>query len=191
LARRLERLNCGDWSGIDLGGLGVRYVALHRGLYLRNTAVPDRSWFAWLGLERHGYRLDARDGAVSVYTRGLGADGRPPSGEPDRSRAHFCQGWFGLQGGQVPMSEAHAPFWVYGAGELRLRVRAPQPLRTRFGVDGRTVLTGTISGRRRVVLPLGARRGWHVVTLDIPRLLPTRPRETGVRLLALNWSRGR
>ena len=43
VADRLERLNCGDWSG-DMAGelkrLGVGAIALHRGLYVRNPAVP-------------------------------------------------------------------------------------------------------------------------------------------------------
>ena len=188
LARQLERLNCGDWSGINLGALGVRYVALHRGLYVHNAAAPDRSWFAWLGLERHGFRQRARDGAVSVYERLPGADDSgPPVGEPDRAHTHFCQGWFGPKGRQVPMSETHAPFWVYGAGELRLRVQAPVPVATRFAVDERPALERMVSRPRRIVLPLGPRRGWHLVTLDVPRLAPTSPRATGVRLLALSW----
>jgi hypothetical protein len=182
-ARQLERLNCGDWSGISLQSLGVRYVALHRGLYLRNTAVPDRWWFARHGLALHGFRPLATDGAVTVFAPGRGGEGVVPS-EPTRT-AHLCQGWFGPKHGRVPMSETHAPFWVYGSGRLALRVQAPAPLRTRFGVDERPVLTRTVSVAQKVVLPLGPRLGWHLVTLDVPRLLHVGARATGVELLGL------
>ena len=54
-AQRLERLNCGDWSG-DTGAvlrrLGVKWIAFHRGLFVNNTAVPDTTYFAWRGLAR-------------------------------------------------------------------------------------------------------------------------------------------
>ena len=46
IADRLERLNCGDWSGNmsgELNRLGVGAIALHRGLYVRNPAVPARA----------------------------------------------------------------------------------------------------------------------------------------------------
>jgi hypothetical protein len=49
VADRLQRLNCGDWSGgmaAELDRLGVRSIALHRGLYIRNPAVPSSGWFA-------------------------------------------------------------------------------------------------------------------------------------------------
>jgi hypothetical protein len=186
-ARRLERLNCGDWSGIDLQALGVRFVALHRGLFLHNTAVPDRWWFAQRGLALHGFRPLATDGAVTMFAAGGGA-GAPAQGEPTR-KAHLCQGWFGPKDGVIPMSETHAPLWVYGAGSLVLRVEAPTPLRTRFGIDERPVLTRMVSGPRTVELPLGARRGWHLVTLDVPRLVRVGARATGVRLLALEVRR--
>ena len=55
VARELERLNCGDWSGVDLGALGIRSVALHRTLYEHNATIPDRWWFATLGLVRHAF----------------------------------------------------------------------------------------------------------------------------------------
>ena len=169
LARRLERLNCGDWSGIDLAALGVRFVALHRGLFVRNTAVHDRSWFAWRGLVAHGVRPLATGGVVTMF--GPGPSTAIPSGEPPRAAPVFCQGWFGPQGQQLPMSEPHAPFWVYGSGEVALWVQAPSPLPTGFAVDERAVAARTIAQATRVVLPLGPRRGWHLVTLDVPRLL--------------------
>ena len=72
LAKRLERLNCGDWTGIDLASLGVRFVTLHRGQYTLNTATPNRAWFASLGLARHGWRKVARGGAVTLWAPGAG-----------------------------------------------------------------------------------------------------------------------
>jgi hypothetical protein len=180
LARRLERLNCGDWNGIELQALGVRSIAVHRGLYERSSAVPDRWWFATLGLVRHGWRPVAADGTVSMWERGRSI--AVARGEPARGELHFCQGWYGPANGQVPMSEPHAPLWVYGSGTIALAVQSPQPLRTRFSVDERLVATRTVSNAQRVVLPLG-RASWHLVALDVPRLLDTKPRRTGVRLV--------
>lgn len=186
LAQRLERLNCGDWTGIDLAELGVRFVTLHEGQYTLNTATPNRAWFAWLGLERHGFRQQARGGAISLYSRSLGADeAGAPVEEPDRAYVHLCQGWYGPDGGGATMSEAHAPLWVYGSGSRTLWVMAPQPLRTTFGVDEREISRRLVSAPRLVVLPLGPQRRWHLVTLDIPRLVQTKPRATGVRLLSI------
>lgn len=183
-ARQLQRLNCGDWSGIDLGALGVRYVVLHRGQFER-TAVPDRTWFAWRGLELHGFRQLARDGAVTLFAQRADGGLGPPVAEPPRTRPVFCQGWLDPQDGTMRMSDRHAPFWVYGAGALRLRVAGPERLPTRFAVDERPVLARTIFPLREVVLPLGARREWHLVTLDVPYLSLTQPGPTGVRLLSV------
>jgi hypothetical protein len=180
-ARQLERLNCGDWSGIDLGALGVGSIAVHRGLYERNTAVPDRWWFATLGLVRHGWKAVAADGGISMWARG--SSGPVAAGqEPTRGSPHFCQGWYGPENGQVPMSETHAPFWVYGSGTIAIAVQSPEPLATRFSVDERVVAMRTVSNAQRVVLPLGE-AAWHLVALDVPRLLDTTPRRTGVRLV--------
>jgi hypothetical protein len=179
-ARQLERLNCGDWTGVDLAPLGVRSIAVHRGLYEHSSAVPDRWWFATLGLVRHGWKPVAADGRVSMWARGRSAP--VAAGEPARGRFHFCQGWYGPEAGQVPMSESHAPFWVYGSGTIALAVQSPEPLATTFSVDERVVATRTVSNAQRVVLPLGA-AGWHLIALDVPRLLDTTPRKTGVRLV--------
>lgn len=178
-ARRLERLNCGDWTGIDLRALGIRSIAVHRSLFEYSSAVPDRWWFATLGLVRHGWRPAASDGVISMWTRG---GSRPVAASEPSHGMHFCQGWYGPKNGQVPMSETHAPLWVYGSGTISLTVQAPAPLATRFSVDEREVTTRTVSNAQRVVLPLGA-AGWHLVTLDVPHLLDTKPDATGVRLL--------
>ena len=72
-------------------------------------------------------------------------------------------------------------FWAL-SGTIALAVQSPQPLVTRFSVDERLVATRTVSNAQRVVLPLGA-AGWHLIALDVPRLLDTKPRRTGVRLV--------
>ena len=125
VADRLERLNCGDWSG-DMAGelkrLGVGAIALHRGLYVRNPAVPSTGWFAARGLLAHGWRVQRTAGPVWLFERG-GIGIAPKRFEPARSRPIFCQGWFADTGSGRYMSETHAPFWVYG--------RAPAPARVR------------------------------------------------------------
>ena len=71
IARSLVPLNCGAWSlGIArrLDGLGVRYVAVHRGLYA-DPAVPDCGRRALRTLERHGFRRIARDAPITLLTR--------------------------------------------------------------------------------------------------------------------------
>src|SRR5205814_301946 len=60
LARRLERLNCGDWSGNTgavLRRLGVTAIAFHRGLFVNNQAVPETTYFALRGLQEHGWTV--------------------------------------------------------------------------------------------------------------------------------------
>jgi hypothetical protein len=177
LARRLERLNCGDWSGGTaalLERLGVKSIAFHRGLFEKNSAVPDRSAFARRGLARHGWSPRQGSGPVRLYQRSRRRARAPLPPAPPV----FCQGWFG-ETPAVPgraMSETHAPFWIYSAGPLRLRF-APSPLRLRFTVDERP--------ERGPVLQLG-RPGWHVVTVEAPQLLAgANGKKVGARLLSL------
>ena len=74
------------------------------------------------------------------------------------------------------MSETHAPFWVYGGGRLRLEF-APSALTPRVTVDGR-------SG-----LELRS-KGWHLVTVDVDRLVKVEGenRKVGLRLLRVATS---
>jgi len=163
VARRLERLNCGDWSDGTahvLQRLGVRTVALHLGLFLRNSAVPDRAYFAWRGLVQHGWRPVRRSATVWLFARTSGTAGAPPR-PPAARTPTFCQGWYGKVGGGRYMSETHAPFWIYGNGRVRLRFAASS-LPRRYTVDERT--------QRGPTLNLGA-NGWHVVTVAVPRLV--------------------
>jgi hypothetical protein len=80
LARRLSRLNCGYWEGGEglLARLGVRYVAMHEGLYTRNPVVPDCRLAGHRGLRGHGFRAIARDRVVTLYEKTTGTAARPP-----------------------------------------------------------------------------------------------------------------
>jgi hypothetical protein len=179
LADRLQRLNCGDWSGnlaAEVRGLGVGSIALHRGLFIRNPAVPSTGWFAARGLFGQGWRVAHTAGPVWVFERG-GVGIAPTRVEPAHSRPIFCQGWFGAEAGSGRyMSETHAPFWIYGSGTLRLTF-APSALKRRVTVDGRESLT------------LG-KRGWHLVAVDIPHLreVPGETRKVGLKLLRVSIS---
>ena len=171
--QRLERLNCGDWSdgtATLLDRLDVRMITFHNGLFTKNSAVPDRRVFAMFGLLAHGWRVTGKGGAVTLYTRGKSgpepAFPWPPPGKPT-----FCQGWYGNIGDGWPMSETHAPFWVYGSGNLRLRFTPASPPR-RVRVDGRPSLH------------LGA-QGWHLVTVDVQHLVPVGNRRIGATILSV------
>ena len=71
---------------------------------------------------------------------------------------------------------AHAPFWIYGSGTLRLTF-APSALKRRVTVDGRESLTLR-------------KRGWHLVAVDIPHLreVPGETRKVGLKLLGVSIS---
>jgi hypothetical protein len=181
LVGRLQRLNCGDWSGGTealLHRLGVRFVAFHVGLFRRNSDVPDVSWFAWRALVRHGFRPLAQDGVVTMFVPGR-ASSPPPSPPPSRDGAVFCQGWHGRA-----MNHRHAPFWVYGVGPLELRVASDAPLRASFSVDEGGTRERLISSDATVRLPLRG-SGWHLVTVDVPTLPRVRGKVTGMRVLSI------
>jgi hypothetical protein len=69
LARSLRGLSCG--RGTIPPALGVRYVAVHRGLYAQSgffgASCPARAEAA---LRRAGWRLVARDGPIGTFERG-------------------------------------------------------------------------------------------------------------------------
>jgi hypothetical protein len=173
LADRLQRLNCGDWSG-DMAGelrrLGVGSIALHRGLYVHSPAVPGTAWFATRGLLGHGWKVQRAAGPVWLFGRG-GIAIAPARREPARTQAVFCQGWFGeIAGSGRYMSETHAPFWIYGSGRLKLDF-APSPLKQRVTIDGHP-------GDKL------KSKGWHLVTVDVDRLVEVagQKHRVGVRL---------
>jgi hypothetical protein len=167
IADRLQRLNCGDWTGgtaQELERLGVRAIVLHLGLYDRGDA-SGTAWFAWQGLLQHGWSVQRTAGSVWLLERrriGL----LPTLPAPNPTRPVFCQGWYGDTGGGRYMSETHAPFWVYGGRSLRLTF-APSDPRPSTEVHG------------------GRQRGWHLVTVDVPRLVHVagQKNRVGARLL--------
>jgi hypothetical protein len=176
VARRLERLNCGDWSGATaayLRRLGVATIDVHTGLFIRNSAVPERSYFALRGLWRHGWVGVGTSGTV-ITTEQAPSGSLPIVNAPsNRVRPAFCQGWYGDTGSGRYMSEEHAPFWVYGGGDVQLRF-APSPLPRKFTVDERP--------QRGPRLHLG-KRGWHVITVDVPHLVRgPNGKQVGLRL---------
>ena len=68
-ARSLVPLNCGGWTpgiGRRLARLGVRYVAVHEGLYA-DPAVPDCAGRARRMLVRRGFRPVAADGPIALF----------------------------------------------------------------------------------------------------------------------------
>jgi hypothetical protein len=68
LARRLRGLSCG--RGEIPAELGVRFVAVHRGLYEQSGFFgPGCADQAEAMLRERGWRLLARDGAISTYAR--------------------------------------------------------------------------------------------------------------------------
>jgi hypothetical protein len=179
-ARRLERLNCGDWSDNTAGllrRLDVRTIALHLGLFLRNSAVPNRTYFASRGLVGHGWTLTRRGSAVRVYERGQPTSGPAVAAPPTREPV-FCQGWYGNTGTGRYMSETHAPFWVYDSGMVTLRF-APSKLRGSFTVDEHP--------QQGPTLKLG-RKGWHVITVEVPHLV-VGPMGTKVGLKLISLAR--
>ena len=188
VARRLQALNCGDWTsrpGVELQRLGVREIAFHRGLFVLNPAVPGRTWFAWRGLVQHGYRPFAQDGAVTILDR-LHGHGPPPSApvpEPPHDTAQFCQGWYSNDGNGRAMSAGHASLWAYGSGALRLVMRSYAPVSVRFSVDGSTRFVSRIAALQEIRVPLGS-AGWHLVSLDTPTLPKVNGRKEGARLIA-------
>jgi hypothetical protein len=178
LADRLERLNCGDWSGGiagELNRLGVGAIALHKGLYVRNPAVPSTGWFASQGLLAHGWQVQRTAGPVWLFERG-GIGIAPKSVEPAHSNPVFCQGWFADTASGRYMSERHGPFWIYGSGALQLEF-APSSLAPRVTIDGRA------GSELRS-------KGWHLVTVDVDRLVKVagEKRKVGLRLLQVTTS---
>ena len=188
LARRFERLNCGDWSGETsqlLDTLGISTIAFHQGLFVKNGAVPDRRFFVLRGLAAHGWKPTSRRGTVWVFAKGGGAATGAVAPGPDRTKPVFCQGWYGNTGQGWPMSETHAPFWVYGAGRLRLRLAAPESLSPTLppSVDGRVVRGSSSNGT--LSLPLGPVARWHVIALNVDHLVPVAGRKLGLTIRAL------
>ena len=124
---------------------------------------------------QHVWHVARRTPAVSVFEPGAGSAASPPSTQPQR-KPTFCQGWYGNTGSGWPMSETHAPFWIYGRGRVKL-LFAQSPLARRITVDGRS--------QKGPTLRLGT-LGWHVVTVDVPHLVQRSDgKKVGLTLLGL------
>ena len=165
---RLQRLNCGDWSGGTaalLDRLDVRAIAFHLGLF---GHVGDSSWFAFQALATHGWHVQRHAGTVLMLER-------KPAREvhqlpaPDPTVPYFCQGWYGDTGNGRYMSETHAPFWIHGRGRVRLTF-APSSPRPLVRVHGSS--------------------GWRLVTVDVPHLrkVPGQKQRVGAKLLHVDVS---
>ena len=169
-ADRLQRLNCGDWSGGTprlLDRLGVRAVALHLGLYDRGGASGSTAWFAWQGLLQHGWSVQRTAGPVWLFERqGIGL--LPTLPAPNPTKPVFCQGWYGDTGSGRYMSERHAPFWIYGPRSVKLTFEPSDP-------------------RPRITVHGGRKRGWHLVTVDVPYLVhvPGQKNRVGAKLVSV------
>jgi hypothetical protein len=161
-ADRLQRLNCGDWSGNTaalLDRMRVRAIAFHLGLYKSS----DSAWFALQSLAAHGWHVQRRAGSVLLFERASGQT--PVLREPDRTQPFFCQGWYGDTGSGRYMSETHAPFWVHGLKGWTSDSPAGKP----------------------VVRIHKAPSGWKLVTFDVPHLVHVagQKRRVGARILSV------
>jgi hypothetical protein len=187
-ARRLQPLNCGDWTthpGLELQRLGVREIAFHRGLFVLNPYAPGRTWFAWRALVQHGYRPWAHGGAITILDRlhSHGPAPRAPVPEPSRGQAWLCSGWYANDGDGRAMSSGHASLWVYGTN-VHLDLRSHARIPVRISVDGSPRLTHTFT-RAVEVIPVDlGKPGWHLVSLDTSELPEIDGRKEGARLLS-------
>lgn len=187
VARKLQPLNCGDWTtrpGRWLTRLGITEIAFHRGLFVLNTEVPGRTWFAWRGLALHGWRLRVQDGSITVLDRSHGHGPPPPApvAEPSHDSAWLCAGWYANDGNGRAMSAGHTALWAYGTS-ISMVMRSYAKLKVTFSVDGVHRFDREISSLGEVRVPLG-KRGWHLLTLDTRELAEVSGRKEGARLIA-------
>jgi hypothetical protein len=171
-----NRLSCGVWLPGDeetLEELDIELAAFHAGMYAQGD-VPG-AWFGWNGLLDHGFSPAVRGGQVTLFTRGAGRSLGNPAPEPVRASPYFCEGWRG-----TVMDERQAPFWIYGAGTLRLTVSTSSPTPASLWADGTEVDSTTVSDTAVLEARLEGVR-WHPVVLEIPALLDRSPPE-GLRL---------
>jgi hypothetical protein len=160
-----NRVGCGVWAPGDeeeLERLGVNSILLHRGVYQQ---AGDRSaWFAWHGLEEHGWKPVTEGGAITLFERGS-SSAPPPFREPIRTEPVFCQGW---RDGRT--TEFQAPFWIYGAGNHELRLTAEAPTVVQISVDGHLSDRRLVSGSMPLNLQLeGDKPQWQAVVVEASR----------------------
>jgi hypothetical protein len=160
-----NRIGCGVWETGDedmLDRFGVQSVFLHRGVYQQ---ADDRSaWFAWRGLEEHGWAPATAGGAVTLFTRGS-SSAPPPFAEPSRTQPVFCPGWR-----DGVMTELQAPFWLYDAGSNVLHVTAMEPTLVKISVDGHLSDRRLVRGSMPLSLQLeGGTLRWQSVVVEASR----------------------
>ena len=173
LALQLEPLNCGEWRpgiGQRLSRLGVGYIAFHSGLF-----DPGQGWFAWRGLNAHGWGELARGGGIATFARGR-TPTTPIAPEP-ASRIVFCPEWVG----RSPRYR-HGAFWIRGSGRLAVRLESAGPCRTTITVDGNRGSVRVVEPARLSVPLRGG--GWHLVRVDVRRA------DRHVRLVSIRTTRG-
>jgi hypothetical protein len=174
LALQLEPLSCGEWRPETHGllrRLGVHYIAFHAGLF----DPAGQGWFAWRGLNAHGWGELARGGAVTTFARGRPA--APPSVPEPTERIVFCPEWNGAS-----PRYRHGALWVRGAGSLKIRLESDGPDRTTIAV-GRERRSVRVVGAATLTVPL-ARAGWNLVRVDVVRA------DRHVRLVSIRTTRG-
>ncbi|HST26043.1 MAG TPA: hypothetical protein VLJ76_08625 [Gaiellaceae bacterium] len=187
VARKLQPLNCGDWTtrpGRWLTRLGITEIAFHRGMFVLNTAVPGRTWFAWRELMLHGFRPSIQDGAITILDRSHSQLPPQPAPvpEPSHSQAWLCAGWYANDGNGRAMSAGHTALWAYGTS-TSLVMRSYVGIKVTFSVDGVHRFDRRISSLAEVRVRLG-KPGWHLLTLDTKTLPEVNGRKEGARLLA-------
>jgi len=174
LALQLEPLSCGEWrpgTTGRLGRLGITSIAFHSGLF-----SPGQGWFAWQGLNAHGWGELARGGGIVMFVRGMPPT--PPTvKEPLPRKVVFCPEWVG----RSPRYR-HGAFWVRGAGQLVVRLESDGPDRTTITV-GRERRTVRVVRPTTLRIPL-ARVGWNLVGVDVVRA------DRHVRLVSIRTTRG-
>lgn len=173
LAQELAPLNCGEWTPearAAIERLGVRSIVFHGGLYRDNPAVPDTAAFAWRALAREGYRPQASDGPVTLFTPGgAGEEPAAPFDEPPRDTAVFCAGWSLNDGNGRRLIGTRGSLWAFSpsGADLRLLVSTSTPGSVEVEIDGKPAVSTEISELAEIRVPVEA-DGWHLVTFEAP-----------------------
>jgi len=168
----------------------VRYITFHRGLLPQFAALPQRAWLAWHGIEQMGFRPVTTGGVITLFRLGprTKTPAAPPVREPRTLAPIYCGGWYPPTRAHPrirTMAWSHAPGWVKGNGSLIVLASSGTPLRATFSVDGRRRETTTVS--KVTIVPLRLRtQGWHLVTIDVPRLVRVDGRPIGLDVVMIH-----
>jgi hypothetical protein len=102
--------------------------------------------------------------------------------EPPRDVPLFCEGW-----NDRIMDERQGPFWIHGAGPVRLTVSAIAETPATLWVDGERADVELVDGSVTLEGRLEG-EGWHAIVLEVPELLDTAPPQ-GLELEAVTFAR--